>query len=150
MTLEDPITIRAIFPGFHNHAERRVPLRSNNSLDVPLATYTVTQKAMYALYVTRHKQIYPHKDTHQQDTHTYVTAGTHTYVTAGTHTYVTAGTHTYVTAGTHTYVTAGTHTYVTAGTHTYVTAGTHTYVTAGTHTYVHDIHARPQVYTCTF
>ena len=36
--LEDPIAIRAIFPGFYNHAERRVPLRSNNPQDVSLAT----------------------------------------------------------------------------------------------------------------
>ena len=37
-TLEDPIAIRVIFPGFYNHAERRVPPRSNNPQDGSLAT----------------------------------------------------------------------------------------------------------------
>ena len=36
VTLEDPIAIPAIFPGFNNHSERRVPLRSNNPQDVSL------------------------------------------------------------------------------------------------------------------
>ena len=41
MTLEDHIATRTIFPGFYNHAERRVPLRSNNPQDVSLATYVL-------------------------------------------------------------------------------------------------------------
>ena len=39
MTLEDPIATHAIFPGFYNHAERRVPLRYTNPQDVSLVTY---------------------------------------------------------------------------------------------------------------